>query len=356
MEKKTGTRLLAILLLFGCGIVAVTAILLLGPDLREEAAENSPAAYGEGGENATGGVVTEIDGSPPSQENKGAQAKETLTEPGPGNYQGIRARIMDADTGKPVPLFSAWVLPAGKGDIRKLARGKTARLFHNDAGLFSFTRLDEGRYDLLVKSTGYQDLVVPGLEVPQKRDLLEFSLGRGMTISGRVGDASGQPLRDMLVILKFTPFSPGDPAPSRNTAVTDRDGRFVFGDLVEGEYDILLKSFSAPLDSVTGIYLTRGSSFSKNFVIPLYATLLFHITDRFGHLLPNVHITLRSKEGRSFRAKTGLKGETSIKHVPPGEYELVLFKSLFKLMKEQVIVSSLARRMSFERTLEFEKK
>jgi hypothetical protein len=266
----------------------------------------------------------------------------------------IRARILDSRSGEPLSFYTAWVFKSGEGDLDKLTRGNTGKLFHTGTGILGFEKLERGSYTLFVRSGGYKDLVVRNIAVPQKKSLLEFTMGMGTHIRGRIEDSNGKPKTKMLVVLLCTPFAPGASPPPRNTTITDSLGRYLFGDLVAGEYEIRLQSFSNPLASAERIFLAEGGALVKDFTVPTFCTLTFQVSDKFSNLLPNVAIRLHSDEGESFRAKTKPGGKVSIEYVPPGTYRLTISKRGFKLHVETVTVFVLTGKLHFERVLKFD--
>ncbi len=269
-------------------------------------------------------------------------------------FKGIRACVRDVKTGEPMPSFTAWAIPEGLSEAEQRARTHAGKPFMNTGGMLTLRGLDKGRYTLLVKSQGYLDLTVPNVEVPQKKELLELSMSKGIHITGRVVDTAGNPVKGMLVHINCEPFIPGDLPPSRTSAVTNRDGRFLFGSLVTGKYEIFLQSRQAPIESATGIYLTKGGSFEREFVIPTFNTFRFRVTTVMDQPLVNVSIKVRT-DTRTYRAKTDQKGLAQIERIPPGAYELEISKSRFETQIEKGNVTSISGERSFDFSLEMKK-
>jgi len=266
----------------------------------------------------------------------------------------LRVRVLDRLDSSPLNLFSANVFTSDEPDLELKARVEPGRLLRDTAGVAIFSDLEPGDYVVVVKAPGYRDLLVPGLSVPREEDLLDLFIDRGTHITGKVVDAEGRPVRQMAIYLKCVPFNSQDHPPARNAIITDREGCFLFGDLVPGEYEILLQSLGDPLDSATGIFLAEGGSFSKTFVIPLFNTLKFEISAFSGIPLNNVRIRLVS-ETRLFRVRTERDGRAILKRIPPGEYELVLHKPRFLTHREKVKLLSMTGEITFERTLDMQK-
>ena len=78
---------------------------------------------------------------------------------------------------------------------------------------------------------------------------------------------------------------------------------------------------------------------------------MFKITTEKGTAINNVVIRLISKN-RTFSKKTNHLGEVVIDRVPPGEYDLTIFKRRFNPLSEKVMISSVSGEFVFERVLE----
>jgi hypothetical protein len=268
-------------------------------------------------------------------------------------FQGVRGYVRDGLTGERVQAFSVHIFGSDEIDIESRVTVDPGKIFRNTNGQLMLRDLDEGSYRLFIKSTGYQDPADQDTRVPQKTAHLDFKLQRGTHITGRIIDAEGNAVADMPVFIKCVPRNPGTPPPPRRTAVTDRNGRFLFGNLVEGTYDVLLESLTEPLDSVTDVFLTEGQAFSREFTVPLFNELDFLLSAPNGKPLNNVSIRFFS-ETRTFNAKTQHDGKASLKRVPPGNYEIVLAKSRFKTHRETINIITLTGKMVVERILEYE--
>ncbi len=277
-----------------------------------------------------------IDG--PSDDRVSEGSKRTGTkikkQPKKPPFPGIRGKAVDSTSGIPLNPFRAWVCRDGDGSLREKTRLDPGKVFRNQFGMVTFNGLEKGQYSILIRCSGYKDLVVPGLRVPQKEEFLDFRLHRGTHICGKVIDDRGNPVRNIMVFITYTPVNPDDPAPRRTSTTTDRSGFFLFGDLPAGTYDIFLDSVKEPIDQRRGLFLASGSSLDINFDIPSYNRMEFRITASTGAPLENATIRLRSEKHR-FSAKTDLMGWALLNRVPPGEYVLTISKKYYGTLKEE---------------------
>ncbi len=363
-DKRPAPIATTLLALAGLTLIVLAAAWQLGlfdrekvdQDLRIIPRDDSRASS-EGPAEATQYDI--LDGKPPKQ--PAGQSKPAAKRPQdkrspvqknkPAPFPGIRGRVLDGQTGRALEWFTAWVRPIGESDIAEWARDRSGRIFRNTSGILILTGLEDGVYTVLIRSAGYQDLVQSGLTVPQEEDYLDFGLAVGTSLRGRIVDTDDKPVKGMAVVITCTPSNPDDPPPARSTAVTDEKGYYLFGDLPEGTYDIYLRSRKNPVDRALGIYLAGGNSLTRDFIVPSFTRLVFKITTEKGTAINNVVIRLISKN-RTFSKKTNHLGEVVIDRVPPGEYDLTIFKRRFNPLSEKVMISSVSGEFVFERVLE----
>lgn len=356
MRKKTAPRMLPASIVVVCVTLALSILYMAGL-FDGESSPGDILPIDRPGSTGAGPVVDgEIDDPVSIPSSNGNGGEEPIRENSqPRSFNGIRACVRDADTEEPLSRFTAWAtredLSAEERAEERTDVKRPGKPFMNTAGMLTLYGLEEGRYTLLLRSQGFQDLTVTGLQVPQKKGLIEISMSKGIHITGRVVDTAGVPVEGMLVHINCEPFNSSDPPPDRKSAVTDGKGRFLFGDLVVGKYDLFLHSRRAPLDSATAIYLADGGSFEKEFVIPTFTTFRFHVTTVRDQPLVNVAIKVRT-ETKTYRAKTDQKGRAAIERIPPGSYDIELSKSRYETWIEKVNVTSISGERSFDIRLE----
>ncbi len=355
MQKNTTSKVLPAAVVVGVLVLAALVLYITGILDGESDPDDFPPLVRPESTDGDGHINAEIDDPLPGQSPINDRKEESIPESSRSRpFDGIRALIRDGQTDKPMTSFTVWAFPEETDDAETKARTQGGKPFMNTMGMLTLYRLDKGRYTLLVRSQGYQDLTVPNVQVPQKKELLELSMFKGIHITGRIVDTVGEPVAGIMVHINCEPFNPGDLPPARTSAVTGRDGRFLFGDLVTGKYEIYLQSRQAPLDRATGIYLSEGGSFEKEFVIPVFNTFRFRVVTFLDQPLVNVSVKVRTKT-KTFRAKTDQKGQAVIERIQPGAYEIEISKSRFETQIEKGTVTSISGERSFEIILEMKK-
>lgn len=152
----------------------------------------------------------------------------------------ITGRVLTADTGRPVKraraLITAAELPGGRGSLT------------DENGLFDFTDLPAGRYNLTVSKSGFVSLSYGQLRPLQSGTPLqlgdgqqikgiEFRLPRGSVISGHVLDEDGEPMPGAMVrIMRYQYLQGNRQLAPAGTAQTDDKGQYRVWGLMPGDY------------------------------------------------------------------------------------------------------------------------
>lgn len=352
MEKKYGSQRPLLIVILAGVVLATGAIILSGvftsESKNDDLVSRQPFPEDAGGPSVVVENLNPVNGTEAGWRNSEAATPESDPSDAPAV---ITARISDSHTGEAVPRFTAWIFEGAVDDPELQSKIQRGKAFISTGGVLRFKDLDEGEYTLLVKSAGYSDLLVPGLRVPQARSILELAISRGTHIAGTVLDSSGMPVPNMVVLIKAEPFNPNDPPQARTSSVTDTRGRFLFGDLVPGRYEIHLEEFDSDLGGLKDVFLNAGDGFTHDFMVPDFNDLEFAVSFRGGRPIPNAHIRLSSNKN-VFQARTDEKGAAVLKRIPPGEYDLEISKSRFKTHRERVSLRSLSGEQIYERYLE----
>jgi hypothetical protein len=257
-------------------------------------------------------------------------------EPFSNHYRGIRARVIDDLTGKPITRATIWFCKSSEGPIEENKHPGNSRILRDARGILRIHGLEEGRYSLLAKAQGYVPYQKDNLKVPQEKEYVTFKMSRGTFLEGRVVTQQGAPAPSIQVYIDVELDNPDDSPPARRAAQTDSDGGFLFGDLPAGRYTIYLNSMHQPLAKVTDIFLPRGGNHFQNLVMPALNTVQFEIRDAAGNPIVTAGIKLKEKTGKSmFTAKTDRQGMATCRYVPSGDYELRIYKSTYEYLLEE---------------------
>lgn len=252
----------------------------------------------------------------------------------------IRARIVDTHTGRPVAAFKVWI----DRESGELADGgwtsRPGELVRNQFGILERDGVDKGTWALLIRCPGYEDLLVPGLVVPQKEELLTIGLSRGTHIRGTVIDSHGDPVRNARVIVKSLTGDRADPGSDLIfKKTTNRDGFYLVAGLTPGAYDIFLESTDEPADCRRGLFVAAGSGLTIDLIQPVHNRIEFQICSVSGAPLNKASVRLYG-EGRRFNAATDAEGRAVLERIPEGTYTLSVIKGGFYPLKEEFLLQT----------------
>ena len=158
--------------------------------------------------------------------------------PAPAPTSRITGRVLDAATGRPMKMATVRLISESGG-----RSGQT-----DEAGVFDFTNLAAGRYNVRVQKAGYVSLAYgqrrplqPGtplqLDAGQQIKGIEFRMPRGSVVSGTVSDELGDPMPGIMVRLMRFQYSQGarELVPAGGGQTDDRGIYRIWG-LDPGEY------------------------------------------------------------------------------------------------------------------------
>lgn len=243
---------------------------------------------------------------------------ETMPPPGP---DVLGARVLDDETGAPVPAFSVKAVPHdGTPPLPRLASApENPQPVRTPSGVFRLHK-PPGRWDVVVQAPGY----LPGelLDVALPRPdlaLLELRLARGPCIAGVVRDDSGLPVADAPLFLEILRLEQPGPPPRTAMARSDEVGRFRFGPLPPGLYSICaLEPGSA--DRTPNVPVSRGTTAIEVWIAPRNQ-FVAAVSDAWGRPLAGAVVELRGP-GVVASEATNDAGQARLRFLKPGRYDL----------------------------------
>jgi protocatechuate 3,4-dioxygenase beta subunit len=165
----------------------------------------------------------------------------------------IRGTALDADTSRALRDFEVSYEPSREGGMVFRFAGPRGRgrgagepaAFHADDGTFTLDDVPAGKWDVQVRSSGYQSARLGGVLVEEGATVegVDVRLSRGGVISGRVTDArSAKPVRDAAVRAELSggggPRMRFGPDGGGQEASSDADGQFQIAGLTAGSYTV----------------------------------------------------------------------------------------------------------------------
>ena len=159
----------------------------------------------------------------------------------------VAGRVVDAETSAPVPGAFVMLVPVVQ-QVPPVAMNPPQTVTDTN-GDFALDRVWPGRYRVQVRKAGFagiddaQETLPLDLNAGASLTGLAFALKRGSVIAGRMLDAGGAPLRDVMVhALRLLPAAEGRPSGASRTmqmSQTDDRGEFRLPDLPKGQYIVI---------------------------------------------------------------------------------------------------------------------
>ena len=113
-------------------------------------------------------------------------------------------------------------------------------MWQNKLGTFTYRDMEPGLYNVFVRVLGYEERLVPNVEVPSKQAKVTIELARGAYVEGRVLDDEEEGIGGIDVRLR--PIALDDPGATIVTGLqhSDDDGHYLFTMVPSGTYEVAL--------------------------------------------------------------------------------------------------------------------
>lgn len=272
----------------------------------------------------------------------------------PGSGFAASGRVVDADSGQPVP--NLYIGHSSVGDKEQEIGGMNFSGSRTDAnGKFRLEGLQPGRYAVytFAVQTDNASYSEPAPFEITNGDVtgIEVKVRRGASLSGvAVLENNADAAPGMLQTLNLYAYSvTKGGAPSFSRGQIAADGSFQFGGLAPGKVHVGIQGFPAPpkgltlerteLDGVEqkeGIEVTAGAKLSGVRLVFAYGTGSVRGEVKVdGELAPAlIQVIIRSAPGdtRGFSRGTSLDNRFHfvVENIPPGSYELVVQTDAFR--------------------------
>lgn len=190
-------------------------------------------------------------------------------------------------------------------------------------GRFTLENLPPGKVRLRVEHDEFANLVRT-VEISEgKVAEEEFLLGDGSRIYGRVLDYGDRPKAGVMLFAMSPTFT------GEKFAQTDKDGKYELKGLAPGTYMVFLPEFGAW--NTRTVKVKEGESVRVDFT-PSDGVRLHGSVRQGGRVLPNVEMQFiaTSGGGAMMMAQTDAAGNYELTGVRPGEYSVVVNKTMTK--------------------------
>jgi hypothetical protein len=157
----------------------------------------------------------------------------------------VTGRIVDAGSGAPVIGAQVALVPAERPRVARFI-GPPPQALTNQDGVYVLEGIATGRYRLQAQKAGFSTSVAldaPVIEVTAGQTVAvpDFPLARGGAITGRLLDARGEPLPEVMVTAVRPPtggYAGGRGIPAGQSGQTNDLGEFRIAGLPPGEYHV----------------------------------------------------------------------------------------------------------------------
>lgn len=182
---------------------------------------------------------------------------------------------------------------------------------------FRFEDLPLGGYEILVSTTGLQ---APPWQVLLTKGRSDVRVSIGLEpfgrLAGRVIDAHGAPVAEVPVYLKPMP---------RGTLLevaTDGAGAFLFEDVTDGRWELLVGAVTNPLVPALEIDYEAPHRTLDPIEIPVLGALEVTVLDDAGTVVAGAQISGYGTTGGMVRVETDQSGRALLRFLPPGLFKL----------------------------------
>ncbi len=238
--------------------------------------------------------------------------------------------VVVGPTGAPVGRFGIRI---EKKNRQNFAMIKKHPQQDHPEGKFLINDLEPGNYRVAILSPdfawGFSDPFP--IRAGQETDSIYIQLSLGGTLSGRVVDANGDPIRGAQIALRNPEDGPNvlanflrgmiDQHKFRADVRSNESGRFRFEHITEGEYKFEIRHPKFSTEWIDGLAVTEGSETKREVILRPGAIIKGIAQSPDGGPLQNGMIFVQNvAAGVSRQTRSDNNGNFSVFNLPPGEY------------------------------------
>ncbi len=250
----------------------------------------------------------------------------------------IRGRVVAADTGRPVPLYSVRLRATNPGHTITIPL-RHEHVFTEEDGRFSIDGIVSGTALVEAAAPGYAPSFSEPFEVLTGWPISGVSvrLTKGGSIAGTVENLDGDPVprprvttHDPTWTASLLDLALGDEFPTNVTLRSiggNAAGRFVIGDLRPGSYQVRVSAPGYCESIVPSILVEKGREASLPVTLLRGGEVRGEVWDERGWRIVRARIELRSvalpgELPRHYVGKPSGKGDFVLAHIHPGDYRI----------------------------------
>jgi protocatechuate 3,4-dioxygenase beta subunit len=248
--------------------------------------------------------------------NVDAPARDVVIDIRPGGR--VTGRVVDKDTGKPIPSFAAGISTSRQGGGMVMMAPPQLRSFTAGDGSFTLENVPPGATVLVASAPGYASARL-NLTVEEGKETtgVELQLDPGVKLTGRVTSATGTPLSDVQVRVVASPTGGFSMSGSEKATSTDSNGDYTIEGLEAGDESI---SFShAKYSSTRKSVNLKGRETRLDVQLASGGRVTGTVVTESG--APVADAQVEAAGNTMQRARTNANGAFEFESVTPGRYE-----------------------------------
>jgi len=301
---------LALLLASGLGLWFLSSDPGLGVDVPDPvpAAQEAPSGDAD--------TLPVVSPTPPTHRGPTVDSGRPQTAARTDGMGSLRGVLLDR-TGEGVPTHWTLVLSPNPAIRTPTPRSELRVEFHAAEERFDVPDVPLGAYDVWVDALGTNRrtspvLLVRGSESP----FISLELHARGYLEGVVLDVNGMAVNDLQVTL-VSVSNQGD-----RTTRTDGTGRYLFDDLIDGDYQLLIGARHNPLVGPEDLAFKAPSLHYPPRRIPELGSVLVHTIDKDRFPIAGARVDGFAEDGGILGGDSDSEGYCEVRNLVPGRYRL----------------------------------
>lgn len=258
----------------------------------------------------------------------------------------VSGTVLDAGTGRPLTRFTVRLRQEVPNAPAAMPVQNTRVQVRDEAGEFQIAVPKPGNYQVEAVAEGYAMCFSPTFTIADAQNLpgVVVNMTRGGSITGKVLDTAGQPVRGARVTTRDKDWTDdeftralGDMLPTlaiERTARTDAQGRFTIEGLTPTEYKLEVNHPDHPQELKTGVFVAEGAEYDAGTIqLRRGGVVAGVVRDPSGNMVAGAVVSLQTAPGsltsapRSYQGKTDGSGAYELSNISAGSYVVSVRRS-----------------------------